>query len=741
MKTLIAISVALFILSAPLSAANGEKAPCTKTLEEVQRMIKEKGLSWTAGETSVSGLSPAEKQHRLGLLPEEADSSPAALDPGPAFDGDDFPEVFDWREYGGVTPARDQGACGSCWAFAAMGAWEAYLAIYDGAAYDLSEQQVLSCNNQGDGCNGGRCSTGYKVFENPGSVSEENMPYMANDGIPCTQDQYDKIAVLDAHTSVGHSEEQIKTALILGPIAAGIKVYDDFFYYTGGCYDAAWSIWTDHAILILGWDDTMCDGEGAWICKNSWGKGWGMDGFFYIKFGASGIGMGSSRPIYYATAPANLVTREETMDDSSAGNGNGRIDEGETVEYWGKYLNTGEDATGIMLHFDTETAGIDILNQQSTLGDMDHLQQKNNESEPFSFAVADTFTGRHVQFTIDITANEGYVGRKEITLLVGRPDLLLVDDDDGRQVEDWYTDDMLELTAEPYEVWERNEFEGNITGDELSLYANIIWITGESTSPMDADTAAVKEYLDNGGKLFLSGQNIGDRFGGTAFFENYLRAEHLEDSNGIYVLEGVAGDLLGDGLFMVTTGPGGANNCSSPSSVNPLNGAISSIDYYSTETSAAIRYSGDYSLVYFCSSFEAIAAPADRRLLFRRIMDFQGIPTGIDMPDGGGDGGEWGAPASSAAALTISPNPFNPVTALGFSVPADNPRGVMVELSIYDILGRRVSVLVDERKLPGDYSVTWNGTDETSRSVASGLYFARLVVDGAAKTGKLVLLK
>ncbi len=741
MKFFIAASIALSLLAAPVAAGNGEKAPCTQTLEEVQRMIKEKGLSWTAGETSVSGLSPAEKQHLLGLIPEVPGSMPEAPAPDPTFKADEFPEKFDWREYGGVTPAKDQAACGSCWAFAAMGAWEAMLAIYDNVEYDLSEQQVLSCNNQGDGCNGGRCSTAYKVFKNPGSVLEEDMPYMANDAIPCTQDEFEKVAVLDAYTSVGHSVDQIKTVLVNGPVAAGMKVWDDFFYYTGGCYEGAWSIWTDHAVLIVGWDDTMCEGEGAWICKNSWGRSWGIDGFFYAKYGSTGLGLGSSRPIYYPDTPANLFTREETMDDASTGNGNGRIDEGETVEYWGKYLNIGDDATGIMLHFDTETAGIDIINAQAALGDMEHLQQRNNEGEPFSFAVADTFSGRHVRFTIDITANEGYVGKKEIKLLVGRPDLLLVDDDGGKLVEEWYTGDMAEVTVEPYEVWHRNELEDEITGAELSLYENIIWITGENTTPMEGDTAAVKEYLDNGGKLFLSGQNVGDHFGGTAFFTDYIRAEHLENSCGAYVLEGVQGDPIGDGVFLITTGAGGANNCSSPSSVNPVNGSISSIIYYETEKSAAVRYSGDYSLVYFCSSFEAVSMPADRRLILRRILDLLGIPTGVDEPGGGGEAGDGSAPVLSTLKLTVSPNPFNPVTTLGFSVSDANPQGAMVELSLYDVLGRRVRVLLKERKVPGDYSVIWGGADETGRSVSSGLYFARLSVDGKAATRKLVLLK
>jgi hypothetical protein len=281
-----------------------------------------------------------------------------------------------------------------------------------------------------------------------------------------------------------------------------------------------------------------------------------------------------------------------------------------------------------------------------------------------------------------------------------------------------------------------------ITGSDLCLYDNIVWVTGLNEDPIDTDsiidTTAVKEFLDNGGHLFLSGQNIGEKYEGTAFFNQYLKSEHVKDATGMYFLEGIEDDPLGDGLFLLTSGSGGANNCTSPSAELPVNGSVASITYYGSEYNAAIRYSDDYTLVYFFSSFESITDKDDRRLLLKRIFDYMGIQTGVDKSDGNN-----GAPEPEGKiSLSIAPNPFNPITQLAFTVKTLNGRETAnVELSLYDILGRKVKTLIHSPKAAGRYTVTWNGTDETSRQVSSGIYFGRLVIDNKVVTEKLVLLK
>jgi C1A family cysteine protease len=170
----------------------------TQEIDVIRAMIDQEGDSWTAGETSMNRLPPEERWKRLGYRPPPGRTG--VLDPGgvgPGSAPNDLPGVWDWREQGGVTPVKDQGACGSCWIFCAEGAFESLILIETAQELDLSEQQVLVCNEEGYGCGGGWMYVAYNVFMSPGAVLEACMPYMADDTYPCTQDECEVVAVLD----------------------------------------------------------------------------------------------------------------------------------------------------------------------------------------------------------------------------------------------------------------------------------------------------------------------------------------------------------------------------------------------------------------------------------------------------------------------------------------------------------------------------------------------------------------
>jgi hypothetical protein len=275
----------------------------TEEIERIRAEISERGYSWTAGETSMNRLPPAERRKWLGLkIPPGIYPSPPA---GRVPDMEaplDLPAVWDWREEGGVTPVRLQGPCGSCWIFCAVGAFESLLLIETGIEYDLSEQQILVCNRGGYGCGGGWMSAAYDVLMSPGAVSEECMPYVACDTLPCTQDSCEVVDYIDCYASLPNDVAVLKQKVYEHPVSTGLTVFDDFYSYTGGCYENPGSGGCDHCVLIVGWADTACGGEGAWICKNSWGAGWGMDGFFYIKYGSCSIGRWSQEIFYGGAA-------------------------------------------------------------------------------------------------------------------------------------------------------------------------------------------------------------------------------------------------------------------------------------------------------------------------------------------------------------------------------------------------------------------------------------------------------
>ncbi len=268
---------------------------------------------WTAGHTSVSDIPWAEFKKRLGLIippgfenRRKVDLAPGSPD-SPLRKGD-LPSRWDWREHEGVTPVKDQGNCGSCWAFCSIAAIEACARINDHEIYDLSEQQMLDCNAYSYGCGGGEMSSCYEIFQSYGAVSEESIPYHASDGSPCEQEEYEPLAKISSWFYLEGSVESIKAAIFThGPVVAAMTVWPDFRGYAGGCYEHPSGGELNHGILIVGWDDNLCGG--SWICKNSWNTGWGDQGFFMIRYGSSNIGAHAAAIVHI---PRMILTFQHT---------------------------------------------------------------------------------------------------------------------------------------------------------------------------------------------------------------------------------------------------------------------------------------------------------------------------------------------------------------------------------------------------------------------------------------------
>jgi C1A family cysteine protease len=102
----------------------------------------------------------------------------------------------------------------------------------------------------------------YDLFHDYGAVDESCMPYHANDNIPCTQDNCVPRAHLLQYIDIPNNVNAIKNALMIGPVSTTFTVYDDFYGYSGGCYEHDGNDPINHAVLIVGWNDNMCDGRG-----------------------------------------------------------------------------------------------------------------------------------------------------------------------------------------------------------------------------------------------------------------------------------------------------------------------------------------------------------------------------------------------------------------------------------------------------------------------------------------------
>ena len=206
---------------------------------------------------------------------------------------------FDWRKSEGATGVRNQGACGSCWDFATLGAFEGSYRIINKTIIDASEQDILDCNPWGYGCNGGWWAHQY-IVDN-GVAKETDYNYTAVKGT-CKTDvtrPYKAVAWGYAGSSAGvPSVTDLKQALCqYGPLAVAVRVTSAFQAYTSGVFNACATGAVNHGVTLIGWDDA----KGAWLIKNSWGTSWGETGgygsergYMWIKYNCSSIGYAGS---------------------------------------------------------------------------------------------------------------------------------------------------------------------------------------------------------------------------------------------------------------------------------------------------------------------------------------------------------------------------------------------------------------------------------------------------------------
>ncbi|KAJ8447947.1 hypothetical protein Cgig2_028823 [Carnegiea gigantea] len=223
------------------------------------------------------------------------------------------PRSLDWRKKGAVTAVKDQGDCGSCWAFSTTGAIEGINAISTGELISLSEQELLDCDKTNDGCDGGYMDYAFGWVINSGGIdTEANYPYTGVDGTCNSTNEANKIVSIDGYENVAESEEALLCAAVNQPISVGIQGSAiDFQLYTGGIYDGDCSSNPDdidHAVLIVGYGSE--GGEDYWIVKNSWGTDWGMSGYAHIrrntnlKYGVCAINAMASYPTQTYSAPS-----------------------------------------------------------------------------------------------------------------------------------------------------------------------------------------------------------------------------------------------------------------------------------------------------------------------------------------------------------------------------------------------------------------------------------------------------
>lgn len=337
------------------------------TLSKIQNAIHEAGVSWNAGLNSVTCSDDNVNTIGLGCIIEKSENT-YENEPVLLLYNESLPDNFSWQDVEGinwVTPARDQRSCGSCVAFGTISALESVVQIELGHILDLdlSEAHLFYCG-------GGSCSNGWTV--------SKSVKYLKTNGVPeescfpytptqtdcvetCPDWQTQAIKIIDGVRikSYPPAISDVQVALIEhGPLVTTFTVYNDFFYYNSGIYEHVYGeVAGGHAVAIIGYDNI----NECWICKNSWGKNWGENGFFRIKYGECGIGSifntyylnGVSGGICEKYLPSNLENPYPADNDVN-------ILTDLTLTWWGGDPNP-EDNVSYELYFGNKSDNLSLI--------------------------------------------------------------------------------------------------------------------------------------------------------------------------------------------------------------------------------------------------------------------------------------------------------------------------------------------------------------------------------------------
>ncbi len=221
---------------------------------------------------------------------------------------DYLPATYDLRTSGGVTSVKNQGGCGSCWTFAAMASIESRWLLSGKGTYDLSEDNLNTCHDPfvWEPCDGGNSSLAIAYFaKGAGPILEADAPYDETHTTVSCPAGLIPAGIVTSGWYIPSSDPDLLKTLIMdyGALATNMR-YESSSYNSGDhtyYYSGSVSNPTNHAVTLVGWDDYIvtAGGVGAWIIKNSWGSGWGENGYFYIAYQDTKVNTSVSMYRYY----------------------------------------------------------------------------------------------------------------------------------------------------------------------------------------------------------------------------------------------------------------------------------------------------------------------------------------------------------------------------------------------------------------------------------------------------------
>ncbi len=417
------------------------------------------------------------------------------------------------------------------------------------------------------------------------------------------------------------------------------------------------------------------------------------------------------------------------------GNDNGRIDPGESIQVAVR-LSNNEHAV------ETESIEVTLSSDDPTLDirtgtvEFDNLQPGDeflNEDEPFEMDVSDDAIPHTTWFTVQVEAEPGGIDFEEvIEVVVGHPDILVVDDDDGDSIEEYYLSDIEDMNR----GWVRWDVSRDFAPDAdlLTDYGMVVWFTGNADPPLDElDLWQLEAAYYEGADIMLIGHRIGDQQPNRQMLRDIFGADHEADSVQALSVEGLPGDRPLDErkrLYLFDDEAADYGD-QSPSSMSPVNGADSLMVYQVSGepngVAAVYRYNERRGsrTAYFGFAFEGTNGPRTSRSdILDALFDWFTSDDQI-APEPDPD-----VPGTFSLDQAY-PNPFNNAVRLGYTLPA---RG-WYKLAILDLTGRELDVLETGVAAGGRYRAIWNATGNPS-----GVYFVRLSADGSAPIERKLLL-
>jgi len=245
-------------------------------------------LSFSEFKSKYFGYKPSTRAHGSGELHEITEAAPTAVD---------------WRTKNVVTAVKNQGQCGSCWAFSATGSIEGAWALAGNTLTSISEQQIVDCDTKGsdEGCNGGWMDGAFEyVISNKGLCTETAYPYTGVQAKTCKS--CTPVVTISGYKDVASMSE--KTGLLnavgtVGPVSIAVEADQAAWQlYSSGIVSKACGTTLDHGVLIVGYDISRSTAANQyWIVKNSWGASWGEKGYIRLLYGNDECGL-AKQPSY-----------------------------------------------------------------------------------------------------------------------------------------------------------------------------------------------------------------------------------------------------------------------------------------------------------------------------------------------------------------------------------------------------------------------------------------------------------